>query len=255
MQRFPDGITKEGFFQKNAGDYFPDWISTIPIKKQEDGTVKYVIINNKATLVYLANQGIITPHPWLSKTDKLDYPDKMIFDLDPAGTATFKDVQWAATALKTLLNKLGLPTFVMTTGSRGAHVIIPLKRTQTFDTVRTFALDCARIIAQQYPEKATVDMNKTKRDNKIFIDWLRNGFGATGVAPYAVRAKEKAPVATPLSWNEFLHIASSQEYNITTIFQLLHKHKDPWATMKKKAVSLTKARKKLDTLLATIKKI
>ena len=255
MQRFPDGITKEGFFQKNASDYFPDWITTIPIKNHGDSTVKYVVINDKATLVYLANQGNITPHTWLSKTDKIDYPDRIIFDLDPAGNASFKDVQWAASALKTFLeDTLNLPTFVMLTGSRGAHVIVPLKPKQTFDEVRTFALDCAQVLTEQSPNKVTVAMNKSDRGNKIFIDWLRNGFGATGVTPYAVRAKEGAPVATPLTWNDFLHATSSQQYTIRTIFAYLDTHSNPWENLKKQAVSLTKARKKLDTILSAIKK-
>lgn len=253
MQRFPQGIAadQEGFFQKDAGSYFPEWITTIPIKKENGDTVNYVIVNNAATLVYLANQACITPHIWLSRTDKLEYPDRMIFDLDPSGKTTFKDIQWIAKEIKKLLKQLHLTSYVTTTGSRGAHVVVPLKRIHTFDYVRDFAFDVACLLSSQYPQKATTDMRKEKRGNRIFIDWLRNGYGATTVAPYGVRAHEGAPVAAPLSWNEFMHISSSQEYTIKDVDILIKKstNVNGWCTMKHYATSLKTARKKLDIML------
>jgi bifunctional non-homologous end joining protein LigD len=247
MQRFPDGINKEGFFQKNAGDYFPKWIKRIEIPKQTDEPVNYVVIDKPATLIYLANQGCITPHIWLSRIDNLEKPDRMIFDLDPADNLSFSDVQYVAQQLKKILDDCNLPTFCMLTGSRGAHIIVPLKRVHTFEYVRTFAHDVATLLAHQFPNSITITTQKKHRGKRVFIDWLRNGFGATTVAPYAVRAHEKAPVATPVTWQELLSSRmNSQKYTIKNIQQRVHKVGDIWKDMEKHAVTLTKARKILD---------
>src|SRR5438445_1237322 len=220
MQRFPDGIKKEGFFQKDASDYFPDWITRMAIPKQTGEDVHYVVIDKPATLIYLANQGCITPHLWLSRTDNLEKPDRMIFDLDPADKLSFADVQQVAKQLKKILDDCTLPTFCMLTGSRGAHIVVPLKRIHTFDEVRAFAYDVATLLAQQFPKSITVTMQKDKRGKRVFIDWLRNGFGATAVAPYAVRAHEGASVAMPVTWKELLSSRmSSQKYTINNVKQ------------------------------------
>lgn len=249
MQRFPQGIKQEGFYQKDASDYFPTWISRVPIKKKQDGIVNYVVCNNAATLVYLANQLMITPHVWLSKVDKLNYPDRMIFDLDPSGKS-FVLVRYAAKQLKQLLKKLALPAFVMTTGSRGVHIVVPLKRIHDFDTVRAFAHDVAAVLVQQNPKKMTIEIRKAKRKGRVFIDWLRNSFGQTGVVPYGVRAKPGAPVAVPVTWDELLNKGiTPQKYTVKNIFRRLAKAHDPWKGMQQAACSLRTARKKLDKLL------
>lgn len=241
MQRFPEGIAHEGFYQKNKGAYFPHWIQSVAIKTQAGQAVDYIVANSQATLVYLANQGCITFHLWLSKINKLDYPDKIIFDLDPAGKASFSTVRTIAYALKELLDTLQLPSFPLLTGSRGIHIIIPLKRVHTFAITRSFAHDLAALLVMRYPRTATLEMHKSKRGNRIFIDWLRNGFGATAVAPYAVRAHEGAPVATPIGWQELPTIKTSQQFTIKTIKRRL-RAKDPWHGYSKSSVTLTKAR-------------
>ncbi len=248
MRRFVEGISKEGFYQKDASDYFPSWIKRKSIRKKEDGMVKYVVANNAATLVYLANQYTIVMHIWLSKIDKLRYPDRMIFDLDPAGKATFALVRWTAKELKKLLEKkLGLKTFIMTTGSKGVHLVVPLKRMHTFDYVRAFAHDAAEYVVHQYPKKLTLEMRKAKRGNRIFVDYLRNAFAQTGVAPYSVRAKPGATVATPIKWVE-LDTVTPTKYTIKNIFARLARTGDPWKKIGGSAVSLKQARKKLDAL-------
>lgn len=249
MLRFPNGIDQEGFYQKEAGSYFPAWIKRKPIKKQEDGYVNYVVCNNAATLVYLANQACITPHLWLSKIDKLNYPDRLIFDLDPAGKG-FAQVCDIAIQLKALLEKINVTSFVMTTGSRGLHVLIPLKRVHTFDWVRSFAYDVAGILVKRNPKRLTLEIRKDKRRGRIFVDTLRNAFGQTAVAPYAVRPKPYAPVATPLRWDEVINkrITTSQQYTIKTIFKRLAAIEDPWQNIDRVANSLIKARVLLDTL-------
>jgi len=249
MQRFPEGINHEGFFQKEAGDYFPDWIKTKRVKKEGGGSTNYVLCNHAATVVYLANQGVITTHIWLSKEDALDYPDRMIFDLDPSGK-DFSQVREAALELKDFLEDLGLKSFVMTTGSRGLHVVVPLKRKDDFDTVRGFARDVAAYMAENDPDHLTVELRKEKRHGRVFVDYLRNGFAATGVAPYAVRPKEGAPVATPLYWKEVEdpHLAP-QKYTINNVFEKLKKEGDPWKGINKAARSIREARKLLDELM------
>ncbi len=245
MHRFPKGIAKEGFYQKNASDYFPDWIKTKKIKK-EGGWVNHVICNNQATLAYLARQGTITFHVTLSKTDKLNYPDKLIFDLDPSGK-NFKSVVIGAQILKRFLEEeLKLSTYVMLTGSNGVHLVVPLMRVRNFDEVRNFAKKVAGYLAGKYPEDFTIEMRKDQRKGRLFLDYLRNSYAQTAVCPFSVRAFEGAPVAVPISWDELAEIPNSRAYTIHTIFDRLKKNPDPWKNFHKKAKNLGNAKKKLE---------
>src|SRR4030095_3806023 len=241
MQRFPHGIDQEGFFQKNANDYFPDFVTRIAIPKKSDGTANYVVIDKPATLIYLANQDCITTHTWLSTIDNLELPDRMIFDLDPADNCTFKDVQNVAKKLKTKLDTLTIPTFCMLTGSRGVHIVVPLKRVHTFDETRAFAHTIATQLAEEFPTLITTTMHKADRKDRVFVDWLRNGFGSTGVTPYAVRAHEGAPVAMPVTWEELLSpTMHSQYYTINNAMHRINTIGDIWHSMHKHAISLKK---------------
>lgn len=249
MQRFPNGIDKEGFYQKDAGEYFPDWIELIKVKKKEGGNVHHVVVNSPETLIYLANQAVIVFHLWLSKIAKLANPDRVIFDLDPSGK-NFEDIRISALDLKKLLDKLRLVSFVMTTGSRGLHIVIPIKPELDFDEVRDFAYDVASVLVQQDPDHRTLEIRKDKRKGKVFIDYLRNSFAATGVSPYSVRARPGAPVATPLDWKEVSKKSLRPDmFTIKNIFKRLSGKGDPWKTMQKKAQSLKMARKILDEML------
>jgi bifunctional non-homologous end joining protein LigD len=250
MLRYPNGIDHEGFYQKNAGDYFPPWITLEPIRSEEGKVVNYVVVDKKATLVYLANQLCLTPHIWLSKIDALNYPDRMIFDLDPSGQKfDFKLIAKTAFAFKDLLEKIGLVPFIMTTGSRGMHVVVPLDRKQPFEVVRAFAYDIALYLQSADPKNLTLEVRKARREKKIFLDYLRNSYTATGVAPYAIRAKQGAPVATPIDWDEVGDPKLvSTRYTYKTVFKRLENKGDPWETLNKKARSLTKAQKKFEEL-------
>lgn len=248
MQRFVDGIESEGFYQKEAAEYFPSYIKRVAIPK-EGGIVHYAVVNNAASLVYLANQLVITFHVWLSKTSHLHKPDHMIFDLDPSGS-DFSMIRETALRLKKLLENIGLVPFVMTTGSRGLHVLVPLKPQEKYDMVREFAKNIASLLVEYDPVHTTVEVRKEKRDGKIFIDYLRNGFTATGVCPYSVRPRPGAPVATPLEWDEVSKTSlRPDEWNIKNIGKRLATKGDPWKNMPKYARSLKKARKKLETLM------
>ena len=250
MLRFPDGINGKQFYQKDTPDYFPDWIEVKQVKKQDGGTTNYVICNNTATLVYLANQACITPHIWLSKKDKLDYPDRMIFDLDHSDN-DFSKVKSVAEKLKKILGKdLNLPVCLMTTGSRGLHVVIPLERSSNFDEVRDFAQTIAKHLETENPGEITTATHINKRGNKLYIDTARNGFGQTSVAPYAIRPIEGAPVATPIDWEDLENPSlTSQTYNIKNIFLRFEKKPDPWRNINRHSVSITSARKKLDEIM------
>ncbi len=252
LHRFPHGITGTSFFQKNASEYFPDWIKQIKVPLKESGYTNYVLCQNTATLVYLANQAMITPHIWLSKDDKLHYPDKLVFDLDPSDENPekyFKQICKTAYEIKQLLESLELKAYVMTTGSHGLHVVSPLDRSADFIQARQFAVKCAEILIQYDPENLTLELRKEKRGTKIFIDTLRNQYGATSVAPYGVRAYSTAPVAMPLSWQELddpeLH---AQRYNIKNIFDKIESEGDVWKDFFKNKKSLLTAAKKLGPL-------
>lgn len=248
MQRFVDGIDKEGFYQKEAAEYFPDYIERVKVKK-EGGFVHHVVVNNAVSLVYLANQLVVCFHVWLSTIDNLNKPDHMIFDLDPSGK-DFSLVRRAALQLKKLLESLGLVPFVMTTGSRGLHVVVPIKPQASFDTVRDFAHDVARIMVNQDPDSLTLEIRKEKRGDKVFIDYLRNSFAATGIAPYSVRARSRAPVATPLAWNEVSKKSlKPDQWTIKTLLKRLARKDDPWKGMHKHAMSIKGARKRLDKII------
>jgi len=237
MHRFPDGIGEDGFFQKAIGDHFPDWIGRATLPKS-DGEVTYVVADSPATLVYLADQGCITPHLALSRTDRPKHPDRMIFDLDPSDD-DFGKVQDTARHLHRALDDLDLPSFVQTTGSRGLHIVVPLDRSAGFDTVREFTHALCRQLAGQQPKLMTVEQRKNKRGDRVFLDDLRNAYGQTSVGPYAVRAKPGAPVATPLHWNEAGGgDLDPQKYRIDNLFRRLAQTDDPWATIDDHAVAL-----------------
>lgn len=245
MIRYPHGIIDKGFYQKDIPEFYPAWIERFAMKAEDGHIVHYGIINNAATLVYIANQGCITPHIWLSKMPDLKKPDRMIFDLDPSGKKVdFTKVRMMAFALQDILEQCGLHPFVMTTGSRGMHIVVPLKQEESFDVVREFARAIAQYVVKQNPTIATIAMRKEERGTKIFVDYLRNAQTATAVAPYGVRPKPGAPVATPIDWEEVGDSKlTSQRYNYKTVFKRLEKKGDPWHGIDKHAGSLSKAQK------------
>ncbi|MGE0009827.1 MAG: non-homologous end-joining DNA ligase [Candidatus Babeliales bacterium] len=238
MLRYVDGIQGEGFYHKDAPTYFPKWIKRCNVAKKEDGTTSYVLCNEPATLVYLAQQACLVPHLWLSKCDKLNSPDLLIFDLDPA-KQPFSFICDVALRLKEILEANNLVPFIKLTGSRGLHVTVPIKRLYTFDFVRDFAKEVGQILVEDDPKNLTMEIRKEKRKGRLFIDINRNGFTATAVAPYAIRAYEKAPVAAPLLWDEVKKKGlTAQKYNISNIFKRLSRIGDPWHDIQKHATKL-----------------
>lgn len=248
MHRFPDGIDGESFFQKQAPDYFPDWIRREEVEK-EGGKVTMVVLEDAATLVYLADQACITPHVWLSKVDSPNTPDRVVFDFDPSGGAEFDDVRRAARDVKEVLEETGLTPFVMTSGSRGLHVWAPLVAGAEFDEVRGFARSVAELLAARHPDRLTIEQRKDKRGDRVFIDYLRNAYAQTSAPPYSVRPRDGAPVATPLDWDELgagdLH---PRKYTIRNLFRRLARKEDPWKGMGRHAASLEGPRERLESM-------
>jgi bifunctional non-homologous end joining protein LigD len=249
MERYPDGLAGERVFQKNVPRYFPEWISRVRVAKQH-GSLQHVLVDTPATLVYLANQSCITVHVFLSKADRLHHPDQLIFDLDPPGTE-FQLACRVALDLRHLLEEeLRLPTFVKTTGGDGVHVLVPLDRAEDFDAVRAFAADVGRLLARRDPERVTMEQRKQKRGNRLFVDVMRNAYAQTAVPPYAVRARNGAPVATPLEWDEVRDPKLRPDrFTMSSIFGLLARRPDPWRNIGRRARSLVPARERLERLL------
>jgi bifunctional non-homologous end joining protein LigD len=247
LQRFPGGIGRNGFFQKEAGEHFPDWIRRAELPK-EKGTVHYTLIDDEAGLAYLANQGAVTLHVSLSRVDKPDHPDRLVFDLDP-GEAAFPQVQKAAGLLCEAFETLEMPAFVQATGSSGLHVASPLDRSADFDRVRAFARDLAERLAGRHGDLLTVEQRKDKRAGRIFLDYLRNAYGQTHVCPYSVRAKPGAPVAAPLDWDEALEDGlGPQDYDILSMPRRLGHKPDPWDFMDRRTVALEAVAARIDRL-------
>jgi bifunctional non-homologous end joining protein LigD len=246
MQRYPDGIDGKRFFQKDAPDYFPDWIRFEEVAK-EGGTVRHVVCDDAATLVYLANQACITPHVWLSRTEHLERPDRMIIDLDPpeASKKGPGPARRAARTVRDRLRELGFEPFLTTTGSRGFHVVVPLEPEAGFDEVRAFAQALARKLAARQPDRLTVETRKDKRGDRVFLDYLRNGYAQTAVPPYAVRARPGAPVATPVSWDELSGL-DPRRYTVKNLFKRLGQKADPWAGIDRHRKPLGDARERLE---------
>lgn len=245
MQRFPDGIEEDGFYQKAASDYFPDWIETARLEKRGDGEIEYVVCQNAETLIYLANQNCITPHVWLSRRDRPDEPDRVVFDLDPAND-DFRSVRFATRRVAKMLGDLGLPVFLQLTGSRGIHVVVPIERGPSFREVRAFARDVADTLADDHPDRLTTEQRKAKRRGRLYVDTGRNAYGQTIVPPYAVRARVGAPVATPIDLRE-LDVSSlgPRRYTVRSIFRRLGQRGDPWREIDRAAVSLEPAIQRL----------
>lgn len=244
MQRFPDGIDAKGFFQKNMPEHFPAWMARVTLAK-EGGEITHVIANDAAALVYLANQACLTPHLALSRRDRPGHPDRLIFDLDPSDD-DFSKVQFAARTLRAGLDALDLPSFVQTTGSRGLHIVVPLDREAGFDRVRAFARRLAESLARRHPDRLTTAQRKADRGDRVFIDYLRNAYGQTAVAPYALRARPGAPVATPLRWEEALAGGlGPRTYTLGNIFRRLAQTDDPWKPMARRATGLKGAEERL----------
>jgi bifunctional non-homologous end joining protein LigD len=247
LQRFPRGVTHHGFYQKDVKGQVPDWIDTVAEDK-EGGSVCHALVNSEAALAYLVNQDCITFHSWLSLRDRPRNPDRIIFDLDPA-EQDVSEVRRAAKQLRDLLDELSLISYVQTTGSRGFHIVVPLNRDDDFDATRGFARSVAEVLATRNPDKLTTQARKQSRHGRIYLDIMRNGYAQTAVAPYSVRAKPDAGVATPIRWREIDDPQMTPtRYTIHNLARRLAQTSDPWDGINAHEQSLSEAHRRLDRL-------
>jgi len=232
LLQFPAGISEEGFFHKHAAKYYPSYIKRLNIPTSHHGIIEMIGISNAKGLVYMAGQNTIELHVALATAKKIMFPDQIILDLDPSDE-DFEKVRQVALITKQILDKNSFPSYVKTSGSRGLHIHVPLKIKHDFNTVKPITKQLAQLIHEAIPELATIEMRKNKRGNKVFIDYLRNDFSATAVAPYSLRANKWAGIATPITWGEVAKDTKlvAYKYNINNIRERVTKTANPWADL------------------------
>jgi bifunctional non-homologous end joining protein LigD len=248
LERYRAGVDQGGFYQKEAAEHFPDFIGRVEVPKA-GGVVHHPVIDSEDGLVYLANQGCLTFHCWLSQADRLRQPDRIIFDLDPPAAGAFNTVRATALRLDKVFEQLGLTAFVQTTGSRGLHVVAPLVAGPDHDEVLAFAHAVAERLADADPGRLTTEFRKAKRGARVYLDVARNGYAQTVVAPYSVRARPGAPVATPIDWDEVRTTRLAPDrWNTGNVFRRLGAKADPWRGMNQYARPLSDAWSRLEDL-------
>jgi bifunctional non-homologous end joining protein LigD len=231
LTRCPDGQENSCFYQKHPGPGTPETFKRFPIREKTK-TDDYVIVDDVAGLISLAQIGSLEIHAWGSRTDKLEFPDRLIFDLDPDPKLEWKDVVHSARQVRAFLQELGLESFVKTTGGKGLHLVVPIDRRHEWDEAKTFCKQVAEAIVSADPRHYTATMSKAARHGKIFIDYFRNDRGATAVIPYSPRARPRAPVSVPLAWDELSTRIRSDHFTIRTIAKRLASlRQDPWKGM------------------------
>lgn len=239
MNRFPNGITGLSFYQKDVdADKIPSWVKTEKIfSKSNNEYIDYLICNDRATLIYMANLGCIEINPWNSQISRLENPDWMIIDLDPEKIA-FKEVVKTAVATKELLDELEVESFCKTSGATGLHIYIPLAAKYDYETVRNFAHLLAREVHRKTPSTTSIERNPAKRQHKVYIDYLQNSKGQTLAAPYSVRPKTGATISTPLTWKEVNEKLDPSKFTIKNIISRLDKKGDLWKPVIGKGLNL-----------------
>jgi bifunctional non-homologous end joining protein LigD len=245
MERYPAGIGKKGFWQKDVSKGFPDWLERVEVPKK-DGTVHHPLITDARSLLWVANQNTITPHVWVSRAPKLYYPDVCVFDLDPSREDEPDVLRAAALALRDLLTELGLSSWVKTSGSKGFHILVPLDGKSRTGDVARFAHAVGTLLVTRDPQHLTQEFSKADRGGRILVDTGRNGYSATFAAAYAVRAKPGAPVSAPCTWEEIQRgEVGPRTFALRTMADRVATVGDLWAAMPKRKRSLRAAVERL----------
>lgn len=241
LQAFPNGVDRPGFFLKSVPAHFPDWIARVEVAKK-NGSLTQVLAEDAATLVYLAAQNVITPHIWLSRADEPRRPDRLILDFDPSPGAGFAAVRAAAREAGARLRDAGLVPFAMVTGSRGIHVVCPLRRGPSFGTVHAYARALAEVMVAADPRHLTLQWRKADRGARIYVDVNRINYAQHAVAPYAVRALPRAPVAMPVHWDELADARLKPDrWTIRTAAARVASEGDAWKGLARRARELPAA--------------
>ncbi|HVF64307.1 MAG TPA: DNA ligase D [Casimicrobiaceae bacterium] len=242
LVRCPNGWDKQCFYQKNVDDSVNDVIARVAIANSDGGTSTYMMAESVPALVALLQMGVLELHPWGSRTPSLGLADRIVFDLDPDEGLAWKVLKDAVAVVRTLLDNLGLPAFLKTTGGKGLHIVTPIEPTFDWETVKGFTKAVAELLERTFPDRFTSKLLKVSRGGRVFIDYLRNAEGATAVGPYSLRARAEAPVATPIEWDELKNDVRFAYFNAKNLSKRMAKLKaDPWASMEDSAVRLTPA--------------
>jgi bifunctional non-homologous end joining protein LigD len=248
MERYPTGIGKKGFWQKDVSKRFPAWLQRVDVPKK-NGIVHYAIITDTRSLLWVTNQNTITQHVWTSRVPDLDHPDICVFDLDPSHDDAAA-VRAAATGLRDLLEELGLPSWIKTSGSKGFHIVVPLDGETPMGDVAHFANLAGTLFVSRAPDRLTQEFSKADRRGRIYVDTGRNGYGATFAAAYCVRAKRGAPVSAPCTWEELERgQVTPTTFRLRNMRDRVEKVGDVWADMRRRGRSLKRAMEKLRRLL------
>ncbi len=241
LVRCPDGWNGECFYQKHASKSVNPAVERVLVP-EGGGKATYMAANSVSALVALVQWGVLELHPWGSRKPRLDRPDRLIFDFDPDDRVSWDELVAAVGLLRTLLSDLGLTGFLKTTGGKGLHVVVPIRATLDWEQAKGFTKTIADLMARTFPGRFIAVMSKSRRKGKIFIDYLRNAEGATAIAPYSLRARANAPVATPIAWDELTEDVRFDHFNLRTVPPRLSALKsDPWADFLKLRQSISKA--------------
>jgi len=247
MERYPAGIGKKGFWQKDVSKGFPDWLARVEVPKK-DGIVHHPIVTDVRSLLWITNQNTVTQHVWASRAPRLKFPDLCVFDLDPS-REDVASVRAAAIGLRDLLEKLGLPSWIKTTGSKGFHIVVPLDGKTPMGVVARFANAVGRLFVSLAPDQLTQEFSKVDRRGRIYVDTGRNGYSATFAAAYTVRAKRGAPVSAPCTWNEVERgEVVPSTFNVRNMPDRIAKVGDVWGDMRRTGRSLKRPIEKLKIL-------
>ena len=250
MERYPAGIGKKGFWQKDVSKGFPAWLERVEVPKK-DGTVHHPLITDTRSLLWVANQNTITPHVWTSRAPDLMHPDVGVFDLDPSRDEP-EVLRAAAVALRDLLEELGLPCWVKTSGSKGFHIMTSLDGKAPMGEAAGFAHGVARLLVKRYPKQLTLEFHKRDRAGRILVDTGRNDYSATFAAAYAVRPKPGAPVSAPCTWEEVITGAiGPSSLTLRNMPARIKKVGDVWADLRKRRRSLRQPIERLRKLLSS----
>lgn len=245
LNRFPNGIAGESFYQKDVGDMPPEWVKTVEVYSESNKkNINYLVCQNEATLVYLANLGCIEINPWFSTIKHPDKPDYLAIDLDPLNIS-FEKVIETALAVKEVLDKAGAPGYCKTSGVTGIHIYVPMKAKYDFEVSKEFAYTIAQMTNVKLPDTTSIERSPSKRNKKVYIDFLQNRRGQTLAAPYSVRPKPHATVSTPLKWNELKKGLSPENFTIKNINKRLEKVGDLFEGIFGKGIDVKKCLKNL----------
>jgi bifunctional non-homologous end joining protein LigD len=245
MERYPSGIDKKGFWQKSVTKGFPDWLERVDVPKK-DGVVHHPLVTDTQSLLWVTNQNTITQHVWVSRVPKLYYPDVCVFDLDPSRDDEPDVLRAAALALRDLLDELGLPSWVKTSGSKGFHILVSLDGSARTGEVARFAGAVGKLLVARDPDHLTQEFSKADRGGRILVDTGRNGYSATFAAAYTVRAKPGAPVSAPCTWDEVESGAvGPRTFTLRTMGERIKKAGDVWQNIQKRKRSLADASARL----------